>query len=493
MTTMKKLLKITVVCSAVIVAAAFAGSDKVPDSPSKIQYQPLGWNVPLGANYRQVLPNGLITYIAEDHSLPYVKVSGIVKYGSILDPADKEGLSGLMTNLMRTGGTQAYQSDTLDVLIDLYALRISISASETQVSFSSSCLSEFTDTCLYILSQMLFHPSFEDRKIKKQTSLFLESIAHRFDNPDPILDAAYEKAMYRDGKNSSLSTAKSLGRITKKDIIALHASVFKTENMIVALSGNFSKKALEQKLSTLFPKTGTPKTPFPDSLYSLITVKPLAKSIFVNRPITQSYIRMGLPLFKRPNDEYYAIQVLNLVLGGEGFTSRLGSKVRSDEGLAYVIYSSAGSNYFFPETFFIEFHTKNETACKATALSFGEVNRIRTSGITDDELVHAKKVLIDGLPSMFRSPDDIVVNYAQNEFLKRPADHFAAYPGKVNALTKEDIQNAAKKYLDPAKITYMVVGDTSVIFKNDTISGFSLRSQKPSVVVNVPDSLFGLK
>jgi zinc protease len=463
---------------------------QVPDSPAKIAYQPLGWKVPLGAPYRQVLDNGLIIYIAEDHSLPYFKLSGNVRYGFICDPAGKEGISSLMATLMRTGGTQAYQSDTLDYLIDQYALRISVSVSETQTNFSCASLSEYADTCLFMLSQILFHPSFEDKKLKKQTSIFLESIAHRFDNPDPILDAAYEKAMYPNGQNSRLATARSVARITKKDIIALHKNIFKTENMIIAVSGNFSKKTMQQKLCALFPKAGTAAA---DSLFPPISIKPLAKSVIVNRPITQSYIRMGLPLFKRPNDDYYAVQVLNLILGGEGFTSRLGSKVRSDEGLAYVIYSSAGSNYVFPATFFIEFHTKNETAVRAMSLSYSEASRVRASGITDEELAHAKKVLVDALPSMFRTADDIVDNYAGNEFLKRPPDHFAVYPDKINALTKADILAIAKKYLDPAAITYTVVGDTSVIFKNDTISGFSLRSQKPFVTVNNPDSLLELK
>ena len=463
---------------------------KLPDSPAKIAYQPLGWKVPLGAPYRQVLDNGLVAYIAEDHSLPYFKLSGYVRYGSICDPAGKEGISSLMATLMRTGGTQAYQSDTLDFLIDQYALRISVSVSETQANFSCACLSEFADTGLVILSQILFHPSFEDKKIKKQTSIFLESIAHQFDNPDPILDAAYEKAMYPNAQNSRLATAKSVARITKKDIIGLYKNIFKTENMIIAVSGNFSKKTMQQKLCSLFPKAGTAAV---DPLFPTISIKPLAKSVIVNRPITQSYIRMGLPLFKRPNDDFYAVQVLNLILGGEGFTSRLGSKVRSDEGLAYVIYSSAGSNYVFPATFFIEFHTKNETAVRAMSLSYNEVSRVRASGITDEELSHAKKVLVDALPSMFRTVDDIVDNYAGNEFLKRPPDHFTAYPDKIKALTKADIFAVAKKYLDPAAITYTVVGDTSVIFKNDTISGFSLRSQKPFVAVNNPDSLLEMK
>lgn len=408
-----KYLYQAIIFAFVIIAQSLAGGP-IPDKPSKILYPPLGWKVPLGDPYRHVLDNGLVAYIAEDRSLPYFKLVGYVRYGSICDPAGREGISSLTASLMRTGGTQAYQSDTLDGLIDLYALRISVSVSETQASFSCSCLSEFTDTCLFIMSQILLHPAFEDKKIKKQTSIFLESIAHRFDNPDPILDAAYEKAMYRDGQNSLLPTAKSIGRITRKDIIALHKSIFRTQNMIVAVSGNFSMPAISARLAALFPK---PDAPAPESLFPAISVKPLSKAVFVARPVSQSYVRMGLPLFKRPHDDYYAVNLLNLVLGGEGFTSRLGARVRSDEGLAYVVYSSAGSNYVFPATFFMEFHTKNETAGRAVALARAEVDRMRASGVTDEELAHAKKILTDQLPSMFRSPDEIVDNYAYNEFL----------------------------------------------------------------------------
>ncbi len=477
------ILAATALCTA-------AATAQVPDLPSKIHYPPLDWKVPLGAPYRQVLDNGLIAYIAEDHTLPYFRLSGILRYGTICDPPGKEGLSSLMASAMRAGGTAAYQSDTLDAIIDLYAMHVSVSASETRMSFTCSCLSDYTDTCLYILSQVLFHPAFEPKKVKKQTSNYLESIAHRFDNPDPILDATYEKAMYKNGRNSLLPTAKTVESITRNDLVALHKSIFRTENMLVAVSGNFSRKAITQKLAALFPKAAASTNNF---VFPSISIEPLARSVLVNRPISQSYIRLGLPLFKRPNDDFYAVQILNLVLGGEGFTSRLGSKVRSDEGLAYVIYSNAESNYVYPATFFIEFHTKNETASRALSLSLEEVQRIRDAGITDEELAHAKKVLIDGLPSMFRSPSDIVENYADNEYFGRPAEHFAVYPDKVNALTKADILTVAKKYLDPAAITYTVVGDTAAVFKADTIAGFSLRSKKPCVAVNVPDSLFRLK
>jgi zinc protease len=287
------------------------------------------------------------------------------------------------------------------------------------------------------------------------------------------------------GVSSRMPTVESLRAITRNDLVQLHQKIFKTENMLCAASGRFSRDSMAKRLSAVFPKSqGAP----PDSLFPAVRVHPIQKMLFVNKVITQSYVKLGLPFLQRPNPDYYAVSVLNMVLGGESFTSRLGARIRSDEGLTYSIYSNAESNYFYPGTFYVEFHTKSESTCRAIALSLAEVQRIKTDGITQDELEHAKKILIDGFPSMFRSPEDIVENYSLNEYFKRPSDHFATYPHKIEALTLQNIRDVAQKYLDPSAFTYTIVGDTSVIFKSDTISGFSLRKLKPSRFIE-PDSI----
>jgi len=463
---------------------------QVPDSWDKIKFPPLDWKVPQGDKYKTTLDNKLIAYIAVDSVLPYFAIQGYIGYGTINDPPNKEGISSLLVKLLRSGGTKVYLSDSLDHLIDLYALNFSFSVSKTEISFSCSGLSDFLDTALFMLSQMLFYPSFEDKKFKKEVSNFLDIISHRFDNPSPILQAVYEKTMYKNGENSRLPTEKSVKNISKKDIIELHKDIFKTQNIILSIAGNFSKEKVVNKLITLFPSSSDTVSRYK---YPSINISPLSKMVIINKKLTQCYVRMGFPLFKRPNDDYYPVQILNVILGGDGFNSRLNTKIRSDEGLAYVVYSNAESNYFYPATLFIEFHTKNETASKVIYLALKEIEKIQASGINDTELTHAKKVLIDGFPSMFRTKEDIVDNYAYNEFLKRPMDHFINYPNKINAIKKEEVDSVAKKYLNISSICYTIVGDTSIIFKNDTVSGFSLKNLKPFIVFNQPDSVLQLK
>ncbi len=264
----------------IVLAIAFNGAsakvDKIPESPSGIEFKPLDWKVPRGEPYRTVLSNGLVAYIAEDRTLPLVKISGCIRYGNLLDPIGKEGLCNLLANLMRTGGTRKYQADSLDALIDFYALNIRISASETKMEFSLSCLSEYSSIGLDILGEMLFHPAFEEKKVKKTIDLYLEDLYHRFDNPAPILRAAYQKALYAKGANNRLPTVKSITGITRNDLVDLQQKVMRTENIICAASGKFIKDTMALRLSKLFPKAGKPA---PDSLFPKVSVNPLRQSI----------------------------------------------------------------------------------------------------------------------------------------------------------------------------------------------------------------------
>ena len=462
----------------------FAAHGKIPNNPSSIHFDSLKWQVPRGEPFRVVLGTGLVAYIAEDQTLPLLSISGYVRYGQLNDPRGKEGLCSMLAALMRTGGTQKYQSDSLDALLDLYAIKARISAGETQMEFNFSCLSDYSGLCLDVIQQMLFYPVFEEKKITKTKDLFIEDIYHRFDNPGPVLQAAYEKSLYGGNANSRFPVVKSIQSITRNDLVKLHESVFRTENMLLAAAGKFVKDTMVRRLNGIFPKA----KPARDSVFPAVNLRAPVKLVFVKKPLTQSYVKLGLPLFKRPHPDYYAVSALNLVLGGGSLTSRLGSKIRSDEGLAYAIHSSAGSNYFYPSTFSIEFNTKSESTCRAISLALAEVDSVRKSGITAEELDNVKKRLIDGFPSDFRKPENIVENYLLNEYWKRPADHFVAYPGRIKALTLNDIKAVAKKYLDISALTYVVVGDSSAIFGADTVAGFSLKKLAPARFI-VQDSI----
>jgi zinc protease len=454
-----------------------ASSSSIPAHPSKIKFQPLDWTVPLGSPYRTELKNGLITYIAEDQTLPLVKIVLYIRSGSLLDPASKEGLASLMTKLMRTGGTSKYPADTLNELIDQYAMQFGISATETQISFSASFLSEYTEKALDIMEQLIFHPVFNLKEFEKEQKIMIQNIQHRFDDPAPTLRAAYQKQLYAGEVSSRFATEASVKNISREDLVGLHKKTFVTPKMILSLAGNFNRDSMLTRIEKIFP----PSTQVPNDSFPQIAIKPKFKCLLVQKPLSQAYVRLGLPLFKRPHPDYYSMSLLNEILGGGGFISRLGAKIRSDAGLTYSIYSNAESNYIYPGTFYIEFFTKNASFSQAVALIIEEVQKVISEEVTELELENAKASLTGSLPSMFRSPFDIVSTYAWNEYYKRDPDHFKVYEEKLRKVTREDLLRVAKQYLTPDNFTYTVVGDTDALLKQET-NGFSLSKMEVKTI-----------
>jgi zinc protease len=458
---------------------AFSQSLSIPSHPSKLKFDSLNWSVPMGDPYRTVLKNGLRAYIASDSTLPLVEISGYVRCGSLFDPSGKEGLGRLLGTLLRSGGTDKIPADTLDKIIDLDAMNFSFSFGNDQCSFKASFLSEFTDTAFTLLKQMLFSPAFEQKKIDQQKAIYIEAIKHRFDNPGPTLAFAYDKAMYPNTLNSRSSSEKTVASITRDDLVKMHKKYFLSGNMIIAISGSFNRDSIINKLENIFPKSTT----VTDTVFPSFDCKPGLKSLIVNKQISQAYVRIGIPLFKRPNDDYYPVLILNEIFGGGSFTSRLSSRVRSDEGLTYSIYSSCESNYTFPATWYITFFTKSESFSKASGIVFDEIDSIVKNGVTDKELNDVKSVFISELPSMFRSPYDIVSTYAYNEYYGRPSDQYKKYPDEIRKVTKNDLLKIAKKYLVKENFTFTVVGDTSAILKQKD-SLFNINNTVPQKVLD---------
>ncbi|MDO5575603.1 MAG: pitrilysin family protein [Fibrobacter sp.] len=466
-----------------ILLATFCGFSKsktvpIVDHPSQLKFKKLDWKVPEGKPYRIELKNGAVLYIAQDSLLPLVQITGYVNYGSLLDPEGKEGISSLLTNLMRTGGTQKYPSDTLNELIDLMAIKVGLSTSLSQLTFSASFLSEYTEQALDIIQQILFFPVFEQEKVDKEKKITLESIRHRFNEPAPILEAAYVKSMYRGQIHGRLTSEKSVNAISRDDLLKLHKRVFTQSNMIISVSGMFNRDSMTARIDKLLNADMKKhvKAEFPS-----VKLSSPDKCLIVHKPLTQAYVRLGLPLFKRPHEDYYAMSVLNVILGGGGFTSRLGAKIRSNEGLTYSIYSHAESNYTFDGTFFISFFTANASFAKAIDLTLKEVREVVANGVTDKEIAHAKASLAGDLPSMFRSSFDIVSTYAWNEYYGRSENHYKEYEKKINDVSKKDLVRVAEKYLDMNNIIYTVVGDTSVLLKQES-GDFSLKKLKVKIV-----------
>ncbi|KMQ52400.1 peptidase M16 domain protein [Chitinispirillum alkaliphilum] len=460
----------------------------IPSHPLNLNFESRDWSVPSAQQYRHILNNGLRSYIAVDSTLPIVEITAYINYSSLNDPEGKEGLGTLMSRLLRLGGTEEISADSLNEFLDLMAINFSFSQSESHITFKGTFLSEYQDTALSIMEQMFFHPAFEEERVEREKRLIRESLRHRFVNPAPALNAAFQKQQYTGSNASRMTTASSIENISREDLKSLHDKVFKTDNIVLSVAGKIDKGKTIAKLESIFPQAEqtTSLTPFDN-----IEIRPETKALIVHRPINQAYVRMALPLFKRPHPDYYSVSLLNMILGGGGFTSRLGTKIRSDAGLTYSIHSRAESNYLYPGTLFIEFNTRKETLPLAIDLIYEEIERIIMEGVTEEELQSAKTALLAQLPSMFRSAGDITSTYAWNEMYSRSQDHFVLYPEEINKLTVEDINNVARKYLNPDNFTYTIIADSTILNRLPESKRFDLSGieNKKFISINEIETL----
>jgi zinc protease len=183
--------------------------------------------------------------------------------------------------------------------------------------------------------------------------------------------------------------------------------------------------------------------------------------------VNQGRVSIGHIGAMRDNPDYYALTIMNDILGGGGFTSRITSRVRSDEGLAYSAGSSYGFGIYNPGIFRASFQSKNPTTSQALEIVMEEINRLRTTKVTAEELETAKNFLIEVFPRNFSTAAQIAGNFAQDEFTKRAPDFWTSYRDRVRAVTADDVQRVAQKYLQPDKLVVLVVGNIDEITKGN--------------------------
>ncbi len=250
-----------------------------------------------------------------------------------------------------------------------------------------------------------------------------------------------------------------MNSITRDDLVALQRRYVGPRNFVVAVAGDFDRAAMKAKLEKAFAGWPTPgENPGPPKP----PVAPAAQGWYVvDKDVNQTRVSLGLRALDRYDRDFAAAQVMNYVLGGGGFTSRLVNRIRSDEGLAYTVRSSFEGGVYYPDPWRAFFQTKARSTAFAISIALTEIGRVRDSLVTPGELETAKNALIEGFPARFPTAQAIAGALAADELTGRyqqdPA-YLAQYTGRIAAVTAEDVQRVAQRLLDPAKLTFLMVG-----------------------------------
>ena len=450
---MKKTLTTILAIVALFAALGLAQATK----PSDLKYPALKYDPPDPKAFRTELAGGLRAYIQEDRALPLVNITALVNFGESYVAKDKTGLAGLMGATLIKGGTKTRDGSAIEDRVDFLGATLAFMAGERTSQLTMSVLSKDLDEGLAIFFDVLRNPEFREDAAKLAKARLIDQLRQANDQPSQILSREFEALLYGDHPLTRQPTKATYDGLTPADLKAFHSKYFFPKNIILSVSGDFAKADLKSKINRLAGGWNSRGLQIPALAKSFPQVEPGV--YFIQKQINQGYISLGHLGIEDTNPDYFAVQVMNFILGGGSFTSRITTKVRSDEGLSYNQGSRFAYRWGFPGTFSGYVQTKSSTVGYAISLILNEFNRIRTAPVSDAEMETAVNYYLESFADGFQSAQATMANFANLEMTGRPRDYFKTYRDKIKAVTKAQVQAVAQKYIRPDRAAIMIVGD----------------------------------
>lgn len=449
-------------CEAVpVTAQSETGNNSIPDRPEKLTFPALDYQPPNPADYRVQLKSGPLAYIVPDRELPLINVSIMVRTGDYLEPAGKEGVASMTGNLLTRGGTKSMTAEELEEKLAFLAAQFGSGVGDTQGSVSLNLLSKDVDEGFTILREVLTEPRFQEDKLSLLKQQFLQQMQQRNDDSSDI--EAREVGYLAYGEDfwaNDATTAKSIESISREDLETFHQRWFVPGNFIIAINGDFDRDEMIARLEKLFADWPF-KGEAPSSIPTETKMAPPGVYL-VNKDVNQGRVTIMLPGIMRDDPGYFPAAIMNDILGGGGFTSRLVNRIRTDEGLAYHAGSAIPGGVYYAPPMRALFQTKSRTVPYAIGIVFEEMKRIANEPVSDEELATTINGLIDRFPRAFATKGQIAGTFAQDEFTGRYSkdpDYWKTYRDKLGAVTKAEVQQAAQRLLKPDEARVLIVGN----------------------------------
>ncbi len=403
------------------------------------------------------LPNGMQLFVLEDHELPMIEVSAMIRTGSIYEPADKIGLASITGTVMRTGGTTSRTGDEIDEQLEQIAAEVETGVALSSGWASMSVLKEDVDTGLSILADVLMHPAFHQDKIDLEKISARSEIARRNDSPGDIFRREYARLIYGpDSVFARQTEYATIDNITRDDLVAFHRQYFHPNNTMMAVCGDFENQQMVAKIKEAFKDWLRAEVKLPSIPEVKYEFRPTVNAIRKD-DMNQGLIALGHIGGLMNDPDYHTLMVMNQVLG-VGFTSRLFRNVRSRQGLAYAVGGAYVADYDHPGLFRLFCQTKLKSTVHATEAIIVEVKKMTQEEVTDEELILAKDSYLNSFVFNFASKGQIVNRLMTYAYYGYPADFLQKTKENVEKVTKADILRVAKAHLRPDKMQILVVG-----------------------------------
>jgi zinc protease len=410
---------------------------------------------------RQKLPNDLVWLFSPQTELPLVTLQLLIKAGTLEDPPGKEGLANLTASLLRNG-TKSRSAAKIAEELDFMGASLSFAGGDDFATVGLTVLKKDLGPALELLQDILMNPTFPAAEVALKKNQFKAALASAEDEPKVLASRAFFKDLYGPFpyNHPVMGTPQGLTAITRQDLIAFHRTYYRPNNTVLSVVGDLTPDEASQWVTKIFGAWAA--APLPSAKLPAIPPLNQRQEVVIDKDITQANIILGNLGISRQNPDFYAFQVMNYLLGGGGFASRLMDDIRVNRGLVYSVYSAFDPG-LEPGPFLVALETKNATAGEAITQVVVQLRRIMTQPVTAEELKDAKSYLIGSFPRKMDSISKRAWLLGYVEVYGLGLDYPWRYPELIQHLTPWDIQKVAEKYLQPEKYLLVIVGKKSAM------------------------------
>lgn len=406
---------------------------------------------------RRTLPNGITILARENWSAPSVVLEGYLLVGSLDEPADLPGLASFTTAMLGRG-TRRRSFAEINETVEAVGASVGFGTDRPLTGFSTKSLTEDLDLVLDVLADELRGPVFPAEHVEKIRGLRMTAIAERENDTRQMAGRAFRELLFGAHPlgRDMLGDRRSLAAINRDRLAEFYETFFRPQGMVVAIVGALPAEVAADKIAAAFGDWEGARLPRPALAAVDRSAAPRARHVSMPDK-SQSDIVLGWPSMRRHSPDFDAAWLANTVLGVFGMMGRLGLNVRERQGMAYYAASRLSADWE-PGTWVAYAGVNPANVGRATQAILDEIKRLCDEPVSPDELEDCKRYLTGSMPLRLETNDGVASVLTDIEWHQLGLDFLARYPGRINAVTADQVQAAAQKYLDPDAYVLAVAG-----------------------------------
>lgn len=414
------------------------------------------------------LPNGINLLVIENYKIPVVSVRLVFKNAGSYFDGDKYGVASLTGELL-TKGTKNRSATQIAEEIDFLGGSISAGSDWDGSYVSLSVLKKHLDKAIDVLHDVVLNPVFDTEELNRVREQRISSIMQGKDDPGTLSDRMFNKVVFENTPYAypSEGTEESVRKINRDDLVRFYDAHYSPSNLILAFVGAVSREEALSIVNEKFGSWGKKVSSGPESL--IVTGKndnvkhfDAHKIYIVDKPdAVQSNLRIGHVGIERNNPDFIAVSVMNTLLGGY-FGSRINLNLREKHGFTYGARSSFNAR-ILPGDFSVDTDVRNEVTDTSVKIIIEELKRIISEEVTDEELQTVKNYLTGIFPLQLETANAVATRVINLKLYYLPRNYYSTYISNINKLTKKDILNSAKKYINPDNLYIVISGNSKAI------------------------------